>query len=37
VVRAGVETCWKGFVRQEFIPPRDKVESLSETVKVCDV
>jgi hydroxypyruvate isomerase len=32
-----VETGYRGFIGQEFIPLRDKVASLSESVKICDV
>jgi len=37
VMKAILETGYKGFVGQEFIPTRDKVASLSEAVKICDV
>jgi len=37
VMRAIAATGYKGFVGQEFIPTRDKVKSLNEAVKVCDV
>ena len=37
IMKAIVETCYKGYVGQEFIPLRDKVASLSEAVKICDV
>ncbi|HSU55413.1 MAG TPA: TIM barrel protein [Candidatus Dormibacteraeota bacterium] len=37
VMNTIVETGYKGFVGQEFIPTRDKVASLSEAVKLCDV
>ena len=37
VMRAIAATGSKGFVGQEFIPTRDKVKSLNEAVKVCDV
>ncbi len=37
IMRAIVETGYKGFVGQEFIPTRDKMTSLSEAVKICDV
>jgi hydroxypyruvate isomerase len=37
VMNAIVETGYKGFVGQEFVPLRDKVGSLSEAVKICDV
>ena len=32
-----VETGCKGYVGQEFIPVRDKVASLREAAKLCDV
>jgi hydroxypyruvate isomerase len=31
------QTGYKGFVGQEFIPTRDKLASLSQAVKLCDV
>ena len=37
IMRAIVETEYKGYVGQEFIPTRDKVASLNHAVKVCDV
>jgi hydroxypyruvate isomerase len=37
VMRAILETGYEGCVGQEFIPTRDKVASLSEAVKICDV
>jgi hydroxypyruvate isomerase len=37
VMKAILETGYQGFVGQEFIPTRDKVASLSEAVKICDV
>ena len=37
VMKAIVETGYKGFVGQEFIPVRDKVASLNQSVKICDV
>ena len=37
VMRAIVETGYRGFVGQEFIPLRDKVASLSAAVRLCDV
>jgi len=37
VMRAIVETGYKGFVAQEFIPTRDPVQSLREAVELCDV
>ena len=36
-MKAIVETGYKGFVGQEFIPLRDKVASLNQSVKICDV
>ena len=32
-----VATGYRGYVGQEFIPLRDKVTSLSEAVRICDV
>lgn len=37
IMRAILETGYKEFVGQEFIPTRDKVASLSQAVKICDV
>ena len=37
VMMAIVETGYTGYVGQEFIPTRDKVTSLNEAVKLCDV
>ena len=37
VMRAIVETGYKGYVAQEFIPKRDPLTSLKEAVLLCDV
>ena len=37
IMQAIAETGYRGFVGQEFIPLRDKVQSLSEAVRICDV
>lgn len=37
IMRAIVETGYKGYVGQEFIPTRDKMVTLNEAVKICDV
>jgi hydroxypyruvate isomerase len=37
VMKAIVETGYQGYVGQEFIPVRDKVTSLSQSVRICDV
>lgn len=37
VMKAIVETGFKGFVAQEFIPKRDPLTSLKEAVLLCDV
>ena len=38
IMRAVVETGYKGFVAQEFIPTReDKIGALREAVRLCDV
>src|SRR6266404_1623692 len=37
VMKAIIETGYKGYVGQEFIPTRDKVASLNEAVKLCDI
>ena len=37
IMKAIADTGYKGYVGQEFIPVRDKVASLNEAVKLCDV
>ena len=37
IMKAILETGYKGFVGQEFIPLRDKAASLAEAVRLCDV
>ena len=38
IMKAIVETGYKGFVAQEFIPTRDdKLASLKESIRICDV
>jgi len=37
IMRAIVETGFKGFVAQEFIPKRDPLTSLQQGVQICDV
>ncbi len=37
IMRAIAETKYTGYVGQEFIPLRDKVKSINEAVKLCDV
>ncbi len=37
IMRAIVETGYKGYVAHEFIPKRDPVESLRQAVALCDV
>ena len=37
IMRALLDTGYAGFVGQEFIPTRDKVASLAQGVKICDV
>jgi hydroxypyruvate isomerase len=37
IMQAIVETGYQGHVGQEFIPTRDKVTSLAEAVRICDV
>jgi hydroxypyruvate isomerase len=37
-MKAIVETGFKGFTAQEFIPKRpDKLASLAQGIKICDV
>ena len=37
IMKAILATGYTGFVGQEFVPLRDKIASLSEAVKICDV
>ena len=37
VMKAIFDTGYKGYVGQEFIPVRDKIVSLNEAVKLCDI
>jgi len=37
IMKAIVATGYQGFVGQEFIPLRDKVTSLAEALRICDV
>jgi hydroxypyruvate isomerase len=37
IMKAIAETGYKGYVGQEFIPVRDKVASLNQSVRICDV
>ncbi len=37
IMRAIVETGYKGFVGQEFVPARDPVKALEEAYRICDV
>ena len=37
VMKAIVETGYKGFVAQEFIPKRDPLTSLRQSIQICDV
>jgi len=37
IMKALLDVKYTGYVGQEFIPLRDKVQSLSEAVKLCDV
>ena len=37
IMKAIVETGYQGYVGQEFIPVRDKVASLAQSVQICDV
>jgi hydroxypyruvate isomerase len=36
-MRAILATGYNGYVGQEFVPLREKVASLGEAVKICDV
>jgi hydroxypyruvate isomerase len=37
IMKAIADTGYQGYVGQEFIPVRDKVASLNEAVKICDI
>jgi hydroxypyruvate isomerase len=37
IMRAIVDTGYKGYVAHEFVPKRDPLTSLAEAVKLCDV
>jgi hydroxypyruvate isomerase len=37
IVKAIVDSGYKGFLGQEFIPKRDPVKSLTEAFRICDV
>jgi hydroxypyruvate isomerase len=37
IMKVIAQTGYKGYVGQEFIPLRDKVQSLSQSVQICDV
>jgi hydroxypyruvate isomerase len=37
IVRAILDTGYTGFLGQEFIPTRDKLESLAQGYRICDV
>lgn len=37
IMKAIVDTGFKGFVAQEFIPKREPLASLQECVKICDI
>jgi hydroxypyruvate isomerase len=37
IMRAIVQTGFKGFVAQEFIPKRDPLTSLAQAIRICDV
>jgi hydroxypyruvate isomerase len=37
IMKAIADTNYQGYVGQEFIPVRDKVASLNEAVKLCDI
>jgi hydroxypyruvate isomerase len=37
IMKTIVETGYKGFVGQEFIPKRDPLTSMAQAFKICDV
>jgi hydroxypyruvate isomerase len=37
IMKAILETGYKGYVGQEFVPTRDPLTSLAQAVEICDV
>ncbi len=37
IMKAIVESGYKGFVAQEFIPKKDPIKSLEQAIRICDV
>jgi hydroxypyruvate isomerase len=37
IMRAIVDTGYKGYVAHEFVPKRDPIQSLAQAVEICDV
>ena len=37
IVKAIVDTGFRGFIAQEFLPVRDPYQSLAEAFRICDV
>ncbi len=37
IMRAIVDTGYKGYVAQEFVPKKNPLESLADSVRICDV
>ncbi|HNY27539.1 MAG TPA: TIM barrel protein, partial [Candidatus Sumerlaeota bacterium] len=37
IVKAILQTGYKGYVAQEFVPKRDPLKSMEEAIRICDV
>jgi hydroxypyruvate isomerase len=37
IIKAILETGYKGFIGQEFVPKRDPIPSLRQAIRICDV
>ena len=37
IMKAILDTGFKGYVAQEFIPKRDPIASLRQSVQICDI
>ena len=37
IMKAILDTGYKGYVAQEFIPKRDPIASLRQSVQICDI
>jgi hydroxypyruvate isomerase len=36
-MKAILQTGYKGYVAQEFVPKRDPLKSMEEAIRICDV